>query len=251
MAMPDWESLSLIIAIFLLAGTVKGVLGFGLPLVSLGLLAVFWDLTTAISVLLLPALVTNVWQASAGGYAGPLWRRLWLFLLMASVTIWLGTAVLSYGQLSSAILGSLLMAYALSGLAGLRVQIARRYERINGVAFGLLNGFCTGMTGNFAFPGLLFLQGIGLSRDQLVQAMGMLFTLSTLVLAAAMYGRGLLTIQLKILSLSAVMPALLGMMIGQRVRRRLSEARFRQVFFIGIAGLGAYIASRSIYISLG
>jgi len=118
-------------------------------------------------------------------------------------------------------------------------------ERWVGPLVGTVNGILTGMTGSFAVPGVMFLQSISLSRDMLVQAMGMLFTASTVALALALRGNDLLPAELNAISGAAVVPAVLGMAIGARVRRRLAEDRFRQVFFVAIFVLGVYIAAKA------
>ena len=64
-------------AIFFLGGAVKGTVGFGLPLVSITLLTPFYGLVDAIGLMVIPAVVTNFWQALAGGNFGISWRRLW------------------------------------------------------------------------------------------------------------------------------------------------------------------------------
>ena len=102
------------------------------------------------------------------------------------------------------------------------------------------------MTGSFVVPGVLFLQAIGLPRDMLIQAMGMLFMASTLALAVALQGNDLLSIELGKLSAAALLPAIIGMVLGQRLRQRLSEQLFRRVFFISLLILGAYIIASAI-----
>jgi uncharacterized membrane protein YfcA len=97
------------------------------------------------------------------------------------------------------------------------------------------------MTGSSVVPGVMFLQALGLSRDMLVQAMGILFTTSTLALAVALQKANVLTVEHGILSFGAVLPAIVGMILGQRVRNTLSERRFRKVFFVALLVLGAYI----------
>ena len=92
-------------------------------------------------------------------------------------------------------------------------------------------------------PGVLYLQALGLPRDLLVQAMGILFSLSAAVLALALARHRLLPPDLLLLSVVALVPAFAGMALGQRVRRRLSETRFRKVFFGALLVLGAYIAA--------
>ena len=237
-----------IAATFLIAGTVKGVIGVGLPTISLGLLTALIDLPTAMALLLIPSLLTNVLQASSGGHALKLIRRLWPFLLPATVTIWIGAAALTRLDLSllSGLLGVILLIYAAVSLAGLRVSIRARHEVWAGPAFGAINGVLTGMTGSFVVPGVLYLQAIGLPRDMLVQAMGMLFLVSTLGLAAALGGGGFLTADLGIQSAAALVPALAGMFVGQKFRRTLSETQFRKAFFIAILVLGGYIVTRSL-----
>ena len=236
-----------IAATFLLAGGVKGVIGLGLPTVSLGLLAAALDLTTAMALLLVPSLVTNVWQAALGGNARVILLRTWPFLAMATATIWLGASALTRVDLAllSGLLGVLLVVYSVLSLLGTRVVISPHREVWAGPLVGAVNGILTGMTGSFVVPGVMYLQGIGLSRDMLVQAMGMLFTASTAALALALHGNNILTPQLGLVSGAAVIPAIIGMVIGQRIRLRLSEERFRQVFFGATLVLGVYIIAKA------
>ena len=245
----DFVTVAAIAGTFLLAGGVKGVIGLGLPTVSLGLLTAAFDLTTAMALLIVPSFVTNIWQAMSGGSGWQLLRRIWPFLMMATATVWLGATALTRLDLSllSAMLGGLLVAYSTLSLAGVRLAITAQREAWAGPLFGTANGILTGMTGSFVVPGVIFLQGIGLSRDMLVQAMGMLFTASTLALASALQNNGLLTTQLSLVSGAAVIPAAIGMAAGQRIRRRLSEARFRQIFFIAILVLGLYIIAKAVF----
>ena len=241
--MTDPFTVAAIAAVFLLAGGVKGLIGLGLPTVSLGLLTILLDLTTAMALLTLPAAATNLWQAAIGGHARMIVRRLWPFMLAATITVWLGALALTRVDLAllSALLGLILVAYAGLGLGGWRLSIRARSEGWAGPLLGAVNGVLTGMTGSFVVPGVMYLQAIGLGRDALVQAMGFLFAASALELALALGGSGLFARETGMVSAVALLPALAGMAIGQLMRRRLSEERFRRVFFVGILGLGAYI----------
>jgi uncharacterized membrane protein YfcA len=244
----DLLAITAIAGTFLLAGAVKGIIGLGLPTLSLGLLTAVLDLTTAMALLIVPSFVTNLWQAVVGGNGRAILLRIWPFLLMATVTVWLGATALTRVDLSllSALLGGLLVVYSALNLTGVRIEIVARREIWAGPLLGTANGILTGMTGSFVVPGVMFLQAIGLSRDALVQAMGILFTVSTIALALALRGHSLLTPELGFVSTTAVIPALVGMVAGQRIRRRLSEDRFRQVFFVAILILGAYIIARQV-----
>ncbi len=237
--------LATVIGTFLLAGAVKGMIGLGLPTVSLALLTVAIDLPHAMALLLVPSFVTNLWQALVGGRAREIVLRIWPFLLMATVTVWLGATALTRVDLHllSALLGALLVIYSLVSLGGVRFSLSARQEIWLGPVIGSANGILTGMTGSFVVPGVLFLQSIGLSRDTLIQALGMLFTVSTLALAIALGGNRFLSVELAAWSGVALLPALLGMVLGQRIRLCLPEALFRRVFFACLLVLGAYIVA--------
>ena len=241
--MVDTATLLAIMGTFLTAGMVKGVIGLGLPTVSLAFLTVAIDLPTAMVLLLAPSFVTNVWQAIVGGHGKAILIRLWPFLLMATLMVWLGATALTRLDLSllSALLGALLIVYAVVNLSGFRLMIAPTHEVWIGPLVGSANGILAGMTGSFVVPGVMFLQAIGLSRDALIQAMGMLFTASTLALAIALQRNDLLTLQHGALSVAALLPAVAGMILGQRIRQRLSEPIFRTLFFISLLALGVYI----------
>lgn len=238
----------IIAATFLLAGTVKGVLGLGLPTVSLALLTVATDLPTAMVLLLVPSLVTNLWQAFIGGEFVALVTRLWAFLLVATVMIWVGGMLFVHVELGylSSLLGLLLMIYASISLAGYRFRITPQYESWAGPLVGVLNGFFTGLTGSFVVPGVMYLQSIGLTRSQLIQSMGILFTVSTLALGFTLHGNSLLPSELGIASSMGLVPAIVGMIVGRRIRNRMSEATFRRIFFGALFILGAYITMISL-----
>ena len=246
--MTELPILLLVAATFVLAGGVKGVIGLGLPTVSLAILTATVGLQPAMALLLVPSFVTNLWQGVVGGNSLTILKRTWFFLLMATVTVWVGGLVLVAVDVSwlSALLGLLLVTYSALSLTRPAVSLPSRWESWAGPLTGTINGVLTGMTGSFVLPGVLYLQAIGLPRDQLIQAMGMLFTVSTVALAVSLGGQNLLSAELGTISIISVVPAIIGMVLGQKLRQRLSEDKFRKVFFSSILILGLYIIARSL-----
>jgi uncharacterized membrane protein YfcA len=234
-------------AIFLLAGTVKGVVGFGLPTVCLALFALTTGLFEAMALLLWPSLVTNLMQALQGGNLLALLTRLRALLIPGFLFIFLGGMALGTGDpaLLSILLGLLIVTYAGITLSGFKPSWQRRHDGPAAFVTGALNGILTGMTGSFVVPGVLYLNAIGLPRDQLVQAMGILFTLSTVGLGIALGGQGLISSELSWLSIAGVVPAMIGMSVGRRLRHRLAEQTFRRVFLLALLVLGGFIILRA------
>ena len=243
------ESLLIIGLTFLIAGLVKGVIGLGLPTVSLALLTATLGLKPAIALLLLPSFVTNVCQGMAGKELLSIARRLWTLLVAVCVGTWRGGHVLANSDtaLLSALLGVLLGVYSTLNLVQPRVPSFGKLEIWLPPLIGGINGVLTGMTGSFVVPGVLYLQALALPRDALIQAMGILFTISTVALAVSLSDHRILSMELGALSTVAIIPALIGMAVGQKVRQQLSETAFRKVFFISLLLLGIYIVLRSIF----
>lgn len=246
--MSDPALFALVFVVFLFAGLIKGMIGLGLPTISLGLLTAFIGLPHAMALMLVPAFLTNAWQALAGGQARAVIARIWPFLLAATLSVPVGASALTLVDLHllSALLGVLLIAYSVVNLAGLRLVVGPHREGWMGPVLGLINGVFSGMTGSYSVPGVMFLQGIGLPRDQFIQAMGMLFLGSTIALALALGGNGFISVSIGLGSVLAVVPALTGVVIGQKLRARLSEMQFRRVFFIALLLLGLYIFVESL-----
>lgn len=238
-----WALSLLVMMTFLLAGTVKGVIGLGLPTVAMGMLGLAIAPAQAAALLIIPSTVTNLWQLAFGGHLSALLKRLWPMLLLISLgtgfgTVWLGMD--GGGWVVHALGGALLM-YALSGLFLPTFRIKPANERWLGPLCGVITGVITSATGVFVIPAVPYLQALGLNRDQLVQALGLSFTVSTLALAAGLAWRGTLGGGEINASLLALFPALLGMWLGQVVRQRISAQLFKRIFFIGIALLGAHL----------
>ena len=123
--------LLLIAAAFLLAGFVKGVIGLGLPTVSMGLLAVTMQPSHALAIVIVPAIITNIWQTFVGPYLRDIIRRLWPLMLGTVIGIWLNAGMLTgpYARYGSIVLGMLLVIYAVISLSKFSFSVARSNEK--------------------------------------------------------------------------------------------------------------------------
>ena len=214
---------------FVLAGFVKGVIGLGLPTVAMGFLAIVMTPAQAAALLVVPSFFTNVWQAR-GPALVPLLGRLWPMLLGICVGTWAGAGLLTADGGTRAVTG-LGVVLALYGILGLTSVAA--------------TGIVTAATGVYMIPSAPYLQAIGLEKDDLVQALGLSFTVSTLALAALLVEDGALQMSIAGASLLALAPALAGMALGQWVRARVRSETFRICFFVGSLLLGAHLALRA------
>ena len=220
----------------------------GLPLVTVGLLTAFIGLKPALALLLVPSFLTNVWQSFAGEHTRAIFRRFWPLFYRNDAVHVAGNLCLgprecclsdrAFGQPADSLCGDQSFATEIRGPEDVG-------GRLNPLV-GAISGVLAGMTGVFTVPGVAYLQSTGLNREELIQAMGMLFTLATIGLSISLGGQNLLTAQLGLVSLAAVIPTTVGVYLGTRIRKRTSERSFRLVFLVSLCLLGIYIVTRSV-----
>lgn len=247
-AMPD-SMIFLIAAVFALAGFVKGVIGLGLPTVSMGLLAVSMPPARALAIVIVPAIVTNIWQTFGGPYLRDILRRLWPMLAGTAIGIWSGAGLMTgpYARYGTIILGTLLVIYALVSLTKVRFSVARSDEKWVGGIVGVVTGLISAATGVQVIPSMPFMQAIGMEKDELVQALGVYFTAATVALAFNLTRAGLLGASTALPGIVAMAMAFAGMFIGQTVRTRMQPEAFRRWFLIAMLLLGIYLVGSAVY----
>lgn len=245
-------ALAFVWATFVLAGFVKGVVGLGLPPVGMGLLAVVMTPAQAAALLTVPSFLTNVWQAMGPGLL-PLLRRMWSMLLGICVgtgcmAAWVGDGLLTAndGARASVGLGAVLALYGLFGLSSIEFSVPARAEAWLSPLIGVSTGVVAVATGLFMMPSAPYLQALGLDRDDVVQALGLSFMVSTLALAGVLVHAGSLGMSVAAVSLLAFVPVLVGMVVGQWVRARVHSRAFRICFFLGALVLGAHLVVRGL-----
>lgn len=230
---------------FLVAGLVKGVTGMGLPTVAMGMLGALISPVAAAGLLLVPSFVTNVWQLFSGPGLGTIARRLWPMMVAIVIGTVIATPLLATGgEWTGSAIGFVLIAYALYTLLARQPAVPPRAEVWLSPLIGLITGVVTGATGVFVVPAVPYLQALGFNRDELVQALGLSFTISTMALFIGLAAQGALAASNFALSVSAIAPALLGMWAGTFLRRRISPTAFRRGFLIFLIVLGAELAFR-------
>lgn len=237
-----------IAAVFLLAGSIKGVLGLGLPTVAMGLLSVVMTPAQAAGILVIPALATNIWQVAAGPALLALIRRFaWMIVATVIGTFsTIGFLTGSSGATATGVLGAVLAAYGIYGLVGPKFEVPARRERWLSPIVGFVTGMLNGATGVFVIPTAPYLASLRLDKEELVQSLGINAFVCPVALAAALIVQGQLSMGTVAGSWAvALLFSLAGMYFGQLVRRRAAEHVFRRSFFVGLLALGIYMCLRA------
>lgn len=247
-AMIDLPLLALMTAVLLVAGTVKGIMGLGLPTISVALLGLVMPPMQAAAIVVIPTFLTNVWQAVAGPSLAAVLRRLWPMFLGIVAGTWVGGELMARadGSLAKGCLGLALALYALLGLTRWSFSVPRRAEPWLTPPMGLATGVANGATGLFIVPGAPYVQSLGLGKDELVQSLGGVAVVASLALGIVLWTHDMMTANIAGLSLFALLPSFAGMFVGQAIRAHVSQDLFRRLFFVAMLLLGGYYASRML-----
>jgi uncharacterized membrane protein YfcA len=242
----DLFDLAIVVAVFALAGVVKGVIGLGLPAIAMGLLGALMTPNQAAAILVVPALLTNVWQMWDGPALKILLRRLWPMLVCALLGTLPAAGILTKAnvRVTTALLGGVLVVYALIGLTGVHPKVSRRTEPVLGPLIGLTTGLINGATGVFVVPGVPYVQALNLGKDELVQALAISAFVSTLALALGLGLNNGLGGAIVAPTMIALVAAFAGMAIGKALRSRLPVTAFRRWVLAGLLLLGGSMVAR-------
>jgi uncharacterized membrane protein YfcA len=236
--------IAVIAVAFVVAGVAKGAIGMGMPPIAIGLMSFAVPLESAIAIMVVPTMVTNIWQAIYGGGFRPLMRRFGTMAVTAMAGILaVGLLLSDLGSPSTAgWVGVLLVLYSVIALTPWRPRVPRGAEAWANPLIGLASGAVAGSTGVAAVPFLPYMQSLDMEPDELVQALGIMFLFITGMLAVSLALHGAYHIANSVAAIAAVAPTMVGVWLGQKARRRLRPETFRRIFIIGMLLVGLHLA---------
>jgi len=222
----------------------------GLPTVSLLLLTLFTDLNTAISLIIIPSLVTNIFQGVFGRHLKELINEFWIFFLVSGVFVYIGTFIfLKISVVISTILLSLLIIiYSCMVLLKKNITINNKNSLLAKSLVFSSNGVLTGMTGSLLLPGVFYFQALDFKKEKFIQALGLHFTILSLFLGLSKtHYNHYLTKELLFISFLSCFFAFLGMYAGNYLTKNINEKTFKKVFLFSLIILGILLTIK-IYI---
>lgn len=236
----DILAFSLVFAIFLIAGTVKGILGFGLPLITMSLLPfiVPVELAIVLSALVQPA--TNIGQLISTGGAKQALYSTWTIVLALIPSVALGAWFLSEleGNIHMLILGLTLIGFALHSLSGFVFKISKERQNIIGGITGFVAGIVGMLTSINGMFFIMYLVGIGAKRNEFRAAIALLFIVSGVLINSGFWFAGLLNQNNIFIGILVLIPCFAGMWIGNIIGNRISNEVFRKMILYALLIIG-------------
>jgi len=237
------------LVVFLIAGSVKGLVGIGLPTASISMLTLFIDPRMAIALVLGPMVLSNAWQVWRMGEIARALRDYYIFAVALAVGVFV--TVMVSAEVSDRViylaLGISIVSFSVLNLRFDIPPMPARFDKVSQLGFGAVAGILGGLSGVWAAPMIIYLTARQVSKDEFVRATGILIFLGSLPLVAGYVQQGFLTADLALVSAVLVVPTLMGFALGARLRNGLSNETFRKVLLYVFLLLGLNMLRRGIW----
>ena len=232
----------------LLAGIVKGILGIGIPVVSVSLLSLVIDVPMVVALLPIPILLSNLWQSLPSGHIESTLRRFGPLIVALVVGTFTGARLLVDidQRLLIGIVGAAVLLFAVSAHFPRPLRLGRRAECWLGVPVGFLAGVLGGMTTFFGPPLIMYLFALNMEKDEFVGTISTLYLCAAVPLAVALGMFGFMGQQEYLWSTTAAAPVFLGVLFGQWLRARISQSAFRRGLLLMLLVVGVRLISRAL-----
>ena len=231
-----------------IAGIVKGVVGFAMPMVFITGLSTFLSPELALAGLIVPTLFTNVFQALRQGPAAA-WNsiiefRVFLFFGLLALIVGAQLVRLLPLQTMLLVIGLPIVLFALLQLAGVEVKLSGQSFRV-AAGVGAFAGFMGGLSGIWGPPTVVYLAALGTNKNDHMRIQGVIYGLGAVALTFAHLGSGVLRSETLPFSLAMVPPALLGLWLGGRVFDRIDQVMFRRATLVVLLIAGLNLVRRA------
>jgi len=216
----------------------------GLPTISLVVLTLILDIETAITMIVIPSLVTNLWQAVTGKHLRDLIREFWFFLIISGLSVYVGTSLFfnMSNNVPTLFLALTIIFYSIIVLTGKTFPFLNRNLLNNKSFIFSSNGILSGLTGTLIVPGVFYFQSLNFEKEKLLQALGIHFSILSLFLGfSKSYHKTIFDFEILFLSLASCVSAFIGMLLGRVILKRINEKMFKKIFQFSLLIIGILI----------
>jgi len=243
-----WPVFFAVAVVYLLSGLVKGLAGIGMGLIAVPVLSVIYNPMVAIASIAVPLIMTNLWQGVVTGNCRASVSKYWALAISMGVTM----LIVSYysihfpASVFTSLLGMVAILFAIINLSPgmsrmIRLVVGAGSGKYRQILFGIISGVVGGMTGLAVIPLVIFMMCSDAKKEDIVSTLGLLLFVSGFCLLAGLSLNQIMTRDLLIYSCLATLPALLGVIAGEKLRALINESYFRKLVLVLIAAIGVKV----------
>lgn len=231
-----------------LGGLIKGLSAFGLPFITIPILAQIFPVPTAIALTALPILTTNTYQMIHGGHLRAVVGRLWLMIVPLAVCLFFSIKLLVSTADSAliAVVGLVILVYVTMAQAGFEFSLKRSQDKWVAPLVGASSGVIGGLTSFYGMPAFFYIATLRLTKEQFICAVATTLLSGGIVMTVQLSNLDILNQKELILSTIGLLPLFLGLFVGQKLRNKINQGKFQQLVRIVLGLMGVSMIVRGI-----
>lgn len=237
-------------AVAFFAGVIKGMVGFAMPLIIISGLASLVEPQLALAGLILPTVLSNLWQGFRQGIGPALasLRSFRIFIIVGGVMLAISAQMVRVipTDLMFLLIGVPVTFFTVLQLAGWRPHLRDDQKPLAEAVVGAIAGAMGGFSGTWGPPTVLFLTALDTPKLDQVRIQGVLYGLGSLVLLVAHIGSGVLRTETLPFALATVPTSLLGMALGLALQDRIDQNAFRRATLVVLVFAGLNLIRRGL-----
>ncbi len=245
----DTVTLAVIATAFVLAGMSKGIIGFGLPLISVPICASVMPVPLAIALTAAPILLSNIYQAFHGGRHGIVTRRFWPLLVTLVIGVLIGAQVLTRADHDTiaVVVGTLLLIFVSVQFFDIKPNIPARAERRLNPFIGFVAGLLGGVSSMFGPIAISYLVALKLPKDMFISSIGVFYLFGILPLCTTLVATGVISRDEIIASFLVCIPLYAGLWFGTWLRGRISQTLFQRALLVSLMIISLNLIRRGLF----
>lgn len=246
----DWFALSGVAVAVLAGGLAKGVTAIGLPIIFLVIAVNFVPPQTALAIITIPILVTNLWQVSRGGSILEPIKRFWPMIIPFVICMYIGSLIAAAVDSATMFLliGISVLIFTVSQyVTPMKTPLSPILEKVLGPVAGVIGGLMGGVSTVWGPPLMMYLFTLHLPKDMWTRTIGAVYLIGAVPLTIFYWKNGILNPDNIWLSVAACVPVMIGTVIGESLRKYVNEALFRKILLLALFVMALNLLRRALY----
>lgn len=233
----------------LAGGWIKGMLGVGLPMVAIPLMASFIPVRDAIAIMYVPVLITNLWQTFQSGYFLVALKRFWPMMVAVILGTWFGSKALVAidTRWLEGIVGASVAGFSLVNLLNPTFRVPERHALWISLVIGITGGFFGGLTLFIGPAVIMFLVSLHVPKEEFIGTIALVYLLGIVPTGVFYIIDGTLRQEHTLPTLLACLPVIAGMVIGTLIRGRINEILFRKILLLTLVIIWLNMIRRAVF----
>ena len=221
----------------------------GTPLLTVPLMALVVPAQTAVVLMSFPVVVANVMQALKATQIREVISRFWPMFLAILAGTYAGVVILANidDRTLLLVVGIVVIAFTILQGSSYRLEIPARAEKPVGVIFGLASGVVGGLSSMFGPMLIIYLVSLpNLGKERFVASISFLYIACVVPWTLMLLWFQILDRHLALVSGLACLPVVAGLLVGEKLRGRVSDERFHRLVLVVLVVSGGTMLWRAL-----